>query len=330
MIVYRRFRSKRKFGVEWELEKTISQQQIANIIKTIDTCREVRVTGWDQTVNNSYWHVKYDSTCGVKGYKKDEGGWEIASYVASGHKDVATMGKVAKALKKGGATVNQNCGIHVHVDLSDFTQPEAAVLVARWMMIESILPHCFPRHRVNNKYCRFLSNGRRQCMKTHRQFPYTAANFWLIVRPTNLGIHENRQKKVALNLVNYAAALAYEANYGVGHVGNCRKTAEFRMAEGSFSSDDVSNWVRIFVNFVESSKDAQMPDFILPQGFPNRINLLLSYFGVIPENDDFFILSKGLFNAKKWLLRRFVRFGTARYRKVAAEMLGFMEDIGDK
>lgn len=317
MISYRKFSSKRKFGVELEMEKTLTQQEIETAIRSVDAKREVRITSWAQSGGNQYWHVKYDSTCGPKGYKKDQGGWEVASFVASGHKDVVLISKVADAIAAKGATINKNCGVHVHVDMADFDTAQAAILTARWFKMEPILPQILPGHRVNNKYCRFLSNVKKG--KFNKRQTYTASEFWNITRPTNLNVHENKQKKVSLNLVHYRTAME--------HYSDCSKqTVEFRFPEGTLSGNDIKNWVRIFVNFVDLSLNAKMPkNLSCVRKVEKKVDLVLSSFGLLPNNeDDFYILSKGLYQAKVWLLARFVRFGAPAFVEEARKRLDQM------
>ena len=317
-VSYRKFSSKRRFGVELEIEKTITQKDIERVIRDADPGREVCVTGWSQSYNNNFWHVKYDSTCGPKGYKKDQGGWEVASFVASGHKDITIVGKVTDQLGERGATINKNCGVHVHVDIADFSEAQAAILTARWIKMEPILPQILPGHRVHNKYCRFLSAVKKG--RFNKRQSYTASEFWHLTRPTNLNVHENRQKKVSLNLVNYRTAI--ENSY----MDYPRKTAEFRLPEGTLCGADVKNWVRIFVNFVDMSLKAEMPENLsCVRKVEKKLDLVLASFGLLPEDDsDFYILSQGLYQAKAWLLARFVRFGAPNFAEEARKRLSRM------
>jgi len=117
-ICYREFNSNRPFGVELEVSPDIYPKAIGDILETYSH-RPVKISTWKQTLNNRYWHVKTDSTCGYLGNGLDFG-YEIASYKASGYVDICHIAGIAERLSEHGISVNDNCGFHIHMDLSDF------------------------------------------------------------------------------------------------------------------------------------------------------------------------------------------------------------------
>lgn len=310
-IEYRRLTTRRRFGVELEVGNSKSREEIARIIRASSPQKQVQITDWAQSNGNAYWHVKWDSTCGPLGKGKDNG-WEVASYIACGYKDVCHIAQIANALRNGGVQVNPNCGLHIHIDIHDFTPEQAAVLVARWIKIERTISQAIPEHRTHSKYCRLLCEISKAKIDFNKQ--YEAERFWRLVRPTNYHIHDNNQKKVALNMVNYASALQ-------GH--QQRSTVELRLPEGTLYGSDVRNWTRIFLNFVELAKTAPMPETLSPA--PDPLEELMVYFGL--ENSmSFYLLSKGLYEAKVWLLNRIRSFASkpmvARAEKKLALVIG--------
>jgi hypothetical protein len=136
---------------------------------------------------------------------------------------------------------------------------------------------------------------------------YTHEEFWKIVKPSNLAIHENDSKRVAVNLINYTKSLKY-LSYN-------RPTVEFRLPEGTLNGENVKNWVRLFILFVDSAKAASMPNSIKPV----TIKSVLSIFG-LRHPRRFYILSEGLHKTKKWFLGRVLTHGRSRevLRSVAA------------
>jgi len=307
------------FGVELEVdsksgEKAITQEQIKDIICR-ESKRSVSISDWAQTYDNDYWHVKYDSTCGTKGKGKDSG-WEVASFVAKGYKDLAHIGKVADTLDRSGIPVNQNCGLHVHVDASTFEKEDVAVLVARWLKIEHWIKQILPAHRKSCKYCKSLSTFYKK--KLFGVSKADSSSFWEIIKPTNLNIHENSQKKVAINLVNYTLAVTpkYES-----HVNKSRRTIEFRIAEGTLDGTTIKQWVRLFLLFAQQSKQSKMPEDFIGE---ESINSFLRYFRLEGEG-EFFLLSPTMYDLKIWLLKRITAFGSAKYCKKAEEKLEAIE-----
>ena len=251
----RKFSIKRPFGVELEVSNLgrppgteidfqISFDYVRDIVKTNTPRKVIAMNEWSQSVNNNYWHVKYDATCGELG--KGTGhprGWEVASFKASGYDDLLHIANMANILHTMGVRVNDHCGLHVHVDISDFTICQAAVLVARWIKAEYWMKQAVPKNRRRNKYCKFLTSKK----KYDSSYQYTPEEFWYKIRPTNFCPHENAQKKVTLNMVNYAEFKAA----GVYSTG--RPTVELRLPEGTLNGQDIINWVVLFLYFVESS-----------------------------------------------------------------------------
>ena len=244
--------TKRNFGIELESHPVLDSGVIVGVIKN-NSSKKVIVTGWKQTHNNNHWHLKTDSTCG--GGEKN--GWEVVSYKGSGLDDVLHIANVASALGEAGLKCGNDCGFHVHVDMSDFTPDMAAVLLAIWTKVERLMLEAVPRHRSYNRHCKPIRN------KIHPKGKvFDPSEFWNLFSPKNFSIHSNRDKKVTMNLVNYATCLAYSQktiseNF---YCDSSRKTVEFRFPEGTFSFVDIRNWIFLFVQFVEGSKSKQMPE----------------------------------------------------------------------
>ena len=309
-IQHKRFTTKRPFGVELEVNATITQDKIREIIKHKSTKPVLVTAAWAYSSHNDYWHVKFDRSCGVLGKHKDHG-WEIASYIASGFKDILHIAQIADALEAGGATVNDNCGLHIHVGIKDFTPKEAGILLARWLRIESLFCKMLPLHRTSNSYCRLLTRLKRGVYSPLET--YDPNVFWLMLRPTDMSVHENRQKKVALNLVNYTRCLSETNNDG-------RMTVELRMPEGTLDGQDVKNWIRFFLLFVEKCKSSPMPEHVVAV---KTIQEFLQFFDLSGE-EDFYLLSKGLYETKLWVLKRFMLFGGVKEANEARKLLKMM------
>ena len=237
-VEFVRFDSDRNFGVEIEVGDEVCQDSIAYSIIKKSHCKDVKIFDWNQSINNNDWHVKSDVSCG----RGDEGGWEIASYVGSGYLDALDISKTASSLKvTPGAKINRNCGLHVHVNVEDFTLKDMAILLAYWMKIENTLSFAIPSWRVDGAFCQSI-NKMQAHYKRHR---YSPDYFWNLNRPRNLSAHDNFYKMFTLNLVNYESSLQGLID---------RKTVEFRMPEGTLNENDIINWIRLFVTFVDNCK----------------------------------------------------------------------------
>lgn len=275
--------SSRFFGVELESHPSISLDQIANIIKK-NSSREIIKTKWKQSVENDFWHVKTDSTCGG-GYSK---GWEVASFKASGDKDLLEICNVSKALSVSGLKCGEDCGLHVHVDISDYSIEQASILLAYWIKIEKVVLGAVPFFRLKNKYCKLIE--KKILIKKHYWHPL---DFWNCYGPKDFSIHNNKDKRVTMNLVNYATYIQAPFLF------NARPTVEFRFPEGTFNYIDIKNWVILFVNFVENIKFRKMPDNLY---CVSNVESLTDILGLSDKNNKKWFFSRLLIydKRKKW------------------------------
>lgn len=294
-IQYRGLTQHRRFGVELEINDTVSRNLIRDVIDGYSD-RKIRMSSWAQSRNNDYWHIKQDATCGLIGRDYDKG-WEVASYVGQGEEDISHIGLVAQGLAEAGCEVNENCGLHVHVEAADFDAYQMGVLMGHYAKFEHILLDIVPDHRHVNPYCETLYS---EFDYHDRKKQWSAPEMWLHLKPRNHSPHNNPYRWRSVNLVNFSIGLVNK-NWN-------RKTVEFRLPECSLIDYDVKNWVRLFVNFVDWASTQDMPEDI--QG--STIRNALGHMGLGHEEDTFYILGRGLFNTKTWLLRRYIRFNQHR------------------
>lgn len=287
----------RCFGVEFEVGAEIGPHDIAKMLMKYSDKKVAVTTGWAQSVNNDFWHVKFDSSCGVL---KGTHGWEVASFKASGRDHLHHIGQMARELQHLGCEINANCGYHIHCEVKDYSPSKMGVLLARWLKIEPFLCKLVPLMRIGNYYCKLLNTHKK--LKSGRR--YSASALWKSLRPTNFSPHENDQKKVTLNTVSFAAVCKKEFDKD-------RKTIEFRMPEGTLDYDDVVNWVRFFVNFVESSKNQKMPLNLLPV---QTMDGFLKLAGL--KSSNLFELDEDLEETKKWVFKRLNQFNLVNVQTI--------------
>lgn len=299
-VAYIKFATKRAFGVEYEVNRKLSLEQLAAVVKKADTKKQcISSNHYQQDYGNDYWHVKFDRSCGEK---TNEGGWEVASYKASGAKDLIKIAKMASALKESGAEVNNNCGFHIHVEIADFNTNQAATLAANWMKIERVMQEILPKHRRNNNYCQLLTSRFRIGTEEH-----TPTTFWAMVRPHS---YDNTERRVALNLCNFALNAPN------------RRTVELRTPEGTLVEKDAKNWIRLFVHFVNDCKKREFPRNLTSV---NDLHEAVTVLGLHHE-DPFYILSKGLYETKIWFLRRIIKYsGIRKYVQEAESFVNFIK-----
>lgn len=293
-IKYVKFKGKRAFGVELELGNALPLAKLGEIVKSLESGRDVKVSShYAQDTNNNHWHVKLDHSCGDK---KGEYGCEIASYKASGIKDVNVMSLMVDKVRAAGGNVNDRCSLHVHVEVKDYNYLQVSNLVANWAKMEYYIANMIPKERIDNKYCKFIANDP-QIKKFIAGGQMDAANFWHVICPKEFG---DKDRRKSLNICNYAA-------------GTGRQTVEFRFPEASLDSMDVRNWVKMFVTIVERCKKEKFPEDLSMFSFDD----FLKNCGLC-DDKTFFVLSHGLREMKAWLLNRIIKFSASKQLKEKA------------
>jgi hypothetical protein len=285
--VYRKFETSRRFGVELEVGNEIKKPAIRRQIISVSN-KSVYTSRYNLSTNNAYWHVKDDSTCGPKG-KDGPKGVEIASFVASGLNDLNHICDVADHLVSKGVKTNENCGLHIHVDASDISIDQAGRILASWIKLEPFLALALPSRRIENPYCRMLYPKGMLLLDTG----VSPKGVYEFLKPIDLAYYENNDRRVTLNFVNYCRGIFYSSNV--------RKTIELRWPEGTLSSTEIKNWVRLFLNFIEYAKDAPVPKSSVCPTVSEAMNLL-----GLGHSNKFTILSEGLLKTKIWLLERII------------------------
>jgi hypothetical protein len=312
----------RGFGIELEVGPEIPKSDIGVSLLNFEinqsSPRLVHVEdgpkGWAESRNNEYWHVKYDSSCGPIGYKVDHG-WEIASFVGYTHFDLKHMANGTRVVRDLGCRVNDNCGLHYHASVRDMSVNDVAIMMARWVKFEHILFQSVPTPRKNNKWCRPLRSKlpKKQLID---MFPINnPERFWFWMKPKNLSIHENYDKRVALNVINFARTLTDDFND--------RSTVELRLPECVLDDEHVYHWGLWFMNFVDSTLDKKFPDNLDPV---KNLDEALPYMGLAGEDGKFSILDGPLHDTKIWFLQRIARNGT--FKKLTKQATDLLEYIG--
>jgi len=292
VVKYKKFVSQRRFGVELETGNTLTKAKVKSVLKTLSE-RASFITKYQLSGDNPSWHVKDDATCGPMG-RLGPKGVEIASFVGKGINDLQHIADVAEGLYRAGCRVNDNCGLHVHAEAKDLTTAQVGVIIAHWVKIEPILSMSMPLRRFENPYCRSLRKT-----KLDPSLRWSGEDIWEIFKPNNLNFYENEDRRVTLNLVNYARAIQYDSTH--------RKTLEFRWPEGTLDGRDVRCWVRLFLSFIDICKDRPMPANLCTANLSDA----LTYLGMNHDKDSFVIFSEGLHDTKTWFLERILQYGSS-------------------
>lgn len=301
---YRKFNTLRSFGIEIEVGREVCRPTIIDCINK-NTNRHVRSSFYHPSVNNSFWDVKLDGSCGAKFNKGiNEGGYEITSFKGSGVNDLIHIAKTIANLKKINVKTNENCGFHIHVDVSDFNIDDIGILINNWLCIEYVMFFMVPWRRKFNKYCAKITNS-----KKNEKLCITSQDYWSLYKPNNTSLN-NSDRKFSLNLVNFYRSITLKSFK--------RKTVEFRFPESTLVEKNIKNWTRFLVYFVEYVYSRKI---IYDLDAVDNVSNFLSFVGL--EKSSKVILSEGLEETRDWVLRKLRRHSCGiDFKKQADSLIG--------
>ncbi len=311
-VLYCSFDSKRRFGVELEVSGHVPLANLKSIVHGADGNRDVKASGvYTQDHNNGFWSIKLDRSCKCPQFPN---GWEVASYVCSGVKDIRNIQRVANALRDKGVQVNKNCSVHVHVEAGDFTEEQLSSLLAHWMKMEHVISQMVPTRRIKCAYAKLLNFRHRG--RFDRKTTYQPKDFFKMVAPKPYPAHYTgwrpKDRRVALNITNWMESHL--------HGDMEKKTVELRLPEGTLDPRTISNWIRFIVHFVTICRQRPFPENLKHYDLTDTLRCL----GLHAPEGQSAILSKGLYATKVWFLERLLSHGKPRLRKQAKDTLNFI------
>jgi hypothetical protein len=297
-ITYKSLKSRRRFGLEIELSRSLPKFSIVKAIQDCSSCK-VHAFSYGKSVNNKLWHVKSDQTCGD--YEAgEETGWEIASFVGQGPQDIIHMGDVATALKEAGAKVNNNCGLHIHAEAPDLEPYDVGILLAYWIKIEPILKCIISPYR-DFEYSWPLENVLKGIIGGNFRYAfYSPEKLYSYFLPIKYEDDEEEPnpwdfRYRAINIINYYMCLKDKRRK--------RKTIELRFPESTLEANDVIGWLRLYLNFIEYAKISPMPKNL----YTCDLETALTYLGLHHDNNNFYLFGPSLNKTRIWFLNKIIK-----------------------
>ena len=114
----------RKYGVEIEFIMITAEQALEAVS---DAGIDVQIEGYNHTTS-PHWKIVIDASCGL----------EIVSPILQGEDGLEQINMVCSALQRAGAKIDKRCGLHVHMDVSDFSLPHFKNLFKYWVKFEDV------------------------------------------------------------------------------------------------------------------------------------------------------------------------------------------------
>ena len=195
-----------------------SEEDAADIIDEAGiTCRSEEYNH----VARTWWKTVEDGSCSS----------EAVSPILSGEEGLTEVRAVARALSSGGARINHDCGLHVHVDARDLSVKDIKNVVERYHAFESTIDTFMPRSRRgdSNEYCLPMSTTVDNSQYDDITNFNDISSFYF-------------ERQVKVNILSYQR----------------HKSIEFRHHSGTLNGDKIVNWIKFCVNFVEQSREENM------------------------------------------------------------------------
>jgi hypothetical protein len=244
----------RKFGVEMEMRQRTRDRSALDQAAIVRALQDANVPlgtrrGYFHS-DGSVWDVKTDSSCG----------WEVATRALT-----MTADGECEELRRGcdrlaalSPQIDRTCGLHVHVDLPDYTWEDMQRLISLWARYEPFFYGLMPPSRWNNSYCYPI------CRST-----------WTQLTPSRQTVWTNAERAITAGnqtTFNDGARGLGRGGLNLGHWFTSARV-EFRLGAGSVDYAKIRNWVLLLLATANRVKQGDMPSIgpytmIRPHTFP--------------------------------------------------------------
>lgn len=225
----------RKFGVEMEMTtvrttgQSLYDSDISNALRTaLRTVPGAHPVGSSFSSAGNQWDVKRDGSCG----------WEVASPALTMDADAecVELRAACESIAALNPKVTRACGLHVHVEVRDFTWRDLRALITLWAKYEPYFYSLQPHSRRANQYCAPI---RKSEWQNAERAQFDTVKLALTQREAGLQtIQQVYGKYSSLNL-NYFWR---------------RGTIEFRLGAGTVQYEKVQRWVQVLLALVQRAK----------------------------------------------------------------------------
>ena len=237
----------RYFGVELEVIAKVKRKPIQRALQKIGV--ESWIGGWARPIDGA-WRLGTDAsiepspTDTRQGYTEK---LEIVSPKLSGEAGLAELQRVMEAIRPFMRT-NQSCGLHCHIDLKHISLKGLKRITTAWLTQEWIVNTLIPEHRryKNNPYCH--DNGISPTIAQQNWQGAQHQSIHRISRLRDMMDVRNEMGRSSNNRVSKYCKLNLKSAHG---------TCEFRYGAGTLDYEEVSNYVKFCLGFVEHHQRAE-------------------------------------------------------------------------
>lgn len=203
---------RRNFGIEIEANGC-EKEVLARELRAAGI--RVAIEGYNHTDYHDHWKIVSDSS--LSGSLT----FELVSPILCGEDGLKELEKVCWVLDLCGATVNDSCGLHIHMDAADFDMQTWRNLAISYKRLEGVIDGFMPQSRRNNYYCKPLTGINEEAINNAQTITQLRHVFG-----------DNRYHKV--NLEAYAR----------------HRTVEFRQHGGTVNFTKMSAWIHFLSKLI--------------------------------------------------------------------------------
>jgi hypothetical protein len=211
----------RTFGIEIEA-KGLSHYEVQEILERngIDCFR----TNYYDHSSTRRWKIKPDGSV--------TNGFEVVSPVLQGEEGIALTRKVLTTLEQAGATVDRQCGIHVHYGVNDWDLSQWKNIFKQYVKFEDALDSILPASRrlSSNRFIR----GFTSTSTVHQNFKMDNIDDARSLRDL-FNTAQSGSRYYKLNAASFWS----------------HGTIEFRHHSGSVDADKVEAWLRLTSGMIQ-------------------------------------------------------------------------------
>ncbi len=190
--------------------------------------------------------------------------------------------KIIRELKKANVKITRNDSVHIHIQVGNL---ESDKILFLWMLYERKILKMFPKYR----YTKFKDGW--PCYA----FPYMSSkrvnyfsnlyNVFKEIKKENL--HNEHHRALSLEPITE------------------KGTVEFRLMEGNININDIENWIKFCLNFVEQAEKLHIFKWLEKQFWETKS---------LHNKDQNFIKNLNIKDkkVKNWIIKRLKKFRTKK------------------
>lgn len=177
------------------------------------------------------WKVERDGSLAPSAGQRSFIGAEIVSPIL-GWPDIEQLQEIVRAVRRAGATTNQTCGIHVHVDVATLPAKAVANLIKMVYKQEALIEAALGIHTSRKRYCQSIDPEFVARLSSRRTWTMQDLNrAWFgYDNPHPARYDHTRYRTINLNSIWVHQTVEFRWANGTLHAGQVKTYIQFALA----------------------------------------------------------------------------------------------------